>query len=146
MTHITFQVTFKMCYSKCGLCHQNLEVIKSASGIAYIRCSNWKECPFWPNQRTNECHDTTGFNPSIRVKHSFRRKHLTNQNLLWPRENANDSDNWLYWDKKHIFITFSFKKKKDVITVLHLQATVSSNVIDFLNVLFFAFRLIEVTT
>ena len=40
-----FQVTSKMCYPKRGLCHQNLEVIKPASGIAYIRCSNWKECP-----------------------------------------------------------------------------------------------------
>ena len=36
-----------MSYSKCGLCHQNLEVIKSASGSAYIRCLNWKECPFF---------------------------------------------------------------------------------------------------
>ena len=36
-----------MSYSKCGLCLQDLEVIKPASGIAYIRCSNWKECPFF---------------------------------------------------------------------------------------------------
>ena len=40
-----------MCYSKCGLCHQNLEAIKSASGLAYIRCLNWKECPsFYPEE------------------------------------------------------------------------------------------------
>ena len=36
--------------------------------------------------------------------------------------------------------------KKHVVSVLHLQATVMSNVIDFLNVLFFAFRLIEATS
>ena len=40
-------MTFKMSYSKCGLCLQDLEVIKPASGIPYIRCLNWKECPFF---------------------------------------------------------------------------------------------------
>ena len=35
-------ITLKMSYSKCGLCLQNLEVIKPASGIRYICCLNWK--------------------------------------------------------------------------------------------------------
>ena len=36
-----------MSYSKCGLCLQDLEVIKPSSGIPYIRCLNWRECPFF---------------------------------------------------------------------------------------------------
>ena len=36
-----------MSYTKCGLCLQDLEVIKPAFGSAYIWCSNWKECPFF---------------------------------------------------------------------------------------------------
>ena len=35
-----------MSYSKCGLCLKDLEVIKRASGIPYIRCVDWKLCPF----------------------------------------------------------------------------------------------------
>ena len=35
-----------MSYSKCGLCLQDLEVIKPASGIPHLRCLNWRECPF----------------------------------------------------------------------------------------------------
>lgn len=36
-----------MSYSKCGLCLKDLEVIKPASGISYIRCVDWKLCPFF---------------------------------------------------------------------------------------------------
>ena len=36
-----------MSYSKCGLCLKDLEVIKPASGIPYIRCVDWKLCPFF---------------------------------------------------------------------------------------------------
>ena len=39
-----------MSYSKCGLCLQALEVIKPSSGIPYIRCLNWKECPFFGSE------------------------------------------------------------------------------------------------
>ena len=47
-------ITLKMSYSKCGLCLQDLEVIKPASGIRYIRCLNWKECPFFcPEENIN---------------------------------------------------------------------------------------------
>ena len=43
-----------MSYSKCGLCLQDLEVIKPASGIRYIRRLNWKECPFFcPKENIN---------------------------------------------------------------------------------------------
>ena len=38
---------FKMSYSMCGLCLKDLEVIKPASGISYIRCVDWKLCPFF---------------------------------------------------------------------------------------------------
>ena len=47
-------ITLKMSYWKCGLCLQDLEVIKPASGIRYIRCLNWKECPFfYPEENIN---------------------------------------------------------------------------------------------
>ena len=47
-------ITLKMSYSKCGLCLQDLEVIKPASGIRYIRCLNLKECPFFcPEENIN---------------------------------------------------------------------------------------------
>ena len=47
-------ITLKMSYSKCGLCPQDLEVIKLASGIRYICCLNWKECPFFcPEENIN---------------------------------------------------------------------------------------------
>ena len=47
-------ISLKMSYSKCGLCLQDLEVIKPASGIRYIRCLNWKECPFFcPEENIN---------------------------------------------------------------------------------------------
>ena len=46
-TMLITHITLKMSYSKCGLCLQDLEVIKPASGIRYIRCLNWKECPFF---------------------------------------------------------------------------------------------------
>ena len=36
-----------MSYSKCGLCLQDLQVIRPACGISYIRCLNWKEFPFF---------------------------------------------------------------------------------------------------
>ena len=36
-----------MSYSKCGLCLQDLEVIKLASGIPYLRCLNWRGCFFF---------------------------------------------------------------------------------------------------
>ena len=36
-----------MSYSKCGLCLKDLEVIKPASGLPYIRCVDWKLCPFF---------------------------------------------------------------------------------------------------
>ncbi|KAJ7384875.1 hypothetical protein OS493_019555 [Desmophyllum pertusum] len=36
-----------MSYSKCGLCLKDLEVINPASGIPYIRCVDWKLCPFF---------------------------------------------------------------------------------------------------
>ena len=42
-----FQVNAKMSYSKCGLCLKDLEVIRPASGIPYIRCVDWKLCPFF---------------------------------------------------------------------------------------------------
>ena len=43
-----------MSYSKCGLCLQDLEVIKPATGIRYIRCLNWKECLFFcPEENIN---------------------------------------------------------------------------------------------
>ena len=43
-----------MAYSKCGLCLQDLEVVKPASGIPYIRSVNWKECPFFcPEESIN---------------------------------------------------------------------------------------------
>ena len=42
-----FHVSFKMSNSKCGLCLKDLEVIKPASGIPYIRCVDWKLCPFF---------------------------------------------------------------------------------------------------
>ena len=41
------QVSFKMCDARCGLCLKDLEVIKPASGIPYIRCVDWKLCPFF---------------------------------------------------------------------------------------------------
>ena len=40
-------VSFKLSYSKCGLCLKDLEVIRPASGIPYIRCVDWKLCPFF---------------------------------------------------------------------------------------------------
>lgn len=36
-----------MSYSKCGLCLKDLEVIRPALGIPYIRCVDWKLCPFF---------------------------------------------------------------------------------------------------
>ncbi|KAL9966535.1 hypothetical protein ACROYT_G024623 [Oculina patagonica] len=36
-----------MSYSKCGLCLKNLEVINPTTGIRYIRCEDWKQCPFF---------------------------------------------------------------------------------------------------
>ena len=36
-----------MSYLKCGLCLKYLEVLRSASGIPYIRCVDWKLCPFF---------------------------------------------------------------------------------------------------
>ena len=46
-------ITLKMRYSKCGLCLQDLEVIKPASGIRYIRCLNCT-CPFFcPEENIN---------------------------------------------------------------------------------------------
>ena len=41
-----------MSYTKCGLCLQNLEVIKPASGVPYLRCVKWKECPFFCPEET----------------------------------------------------------------------------------------------
>ena len=47
-------ITLKMSYSKCGLCLQDLEDIKLASRTRYIRCLNWKECPFFcPEENIN---------------------------------------------------------------------------------------------
>ena len=46
-------ITLKMSYSKCGLCLQDLQVIKPASGIRYIRCLNCT-CPFFcPEENIN---------------------------------------------------------------------------------------------
>ena len=43
-----------MSYSNFGLCLEDLEVIKPAYGIASIRCSNWKECPFFCPEESHE--------------------------------------------------------------------------------------------
>ena len=42
-----FDVSFTMSYSKCGLYLKDLEVIRPASDIPYIRCADWKLCPFF---------------------------------------------------------------------------------------------------
>jgi len=42
-----FQVNVKMSSTKCGLCLKDYEVITPASGIPFIRCLDWKLCPFF---------------------------------------------------------------------------------------------------
>ena len=41
-----------MSYTKCILCLQKLEVIKPASGVPYLLCVKWKECPFFCPEET----------------------------------------------------------------------------------------------
>ena len=36
-----------MSYAMCELCLKDLEVITPASGVRYVRCSDWKLCAFF---------------------------------------------------------------------------------------------------
>ena len=59
------RVSFKMRYSKCGLCLKDLEVIRLASGISYIRCVDWKFCPFFCREDSIHSYQECLFNRVI---------------------------------------------------------------------------------
>ena len=54
-----------MSYSKCGLCLKDLEVIRPASGIPYIRCVDWKLCPFFCREDSIHSYQECLFNRVI---------------------------------------------------------------------------------
>ena len=41
-----------MSYSKCGVCLRDLEVITPASGVRYVCCLDWRQCPFFCREDT----------------------------------------------------------------------------------------------
>ena len=51
-----------MNYSKCGLCLKDLEVIRPTSGIPYIRCVDWKLCPFFCHKNSIHSYQECLFN------------------------------------------------------------------------------------
>ena len=59
------RVSSKMSYSKCGLCLKDLEVIRPASGIPYIRCVDWKFCPFFCREDSIHSYQECLFNRVI---------------------------------------------------------------------------------
>ena len=65
MLRLQSRVSFKMSYSKCGLCLKDLEVIRPASGIPYIRCVDWKLCPFFCREDSTHSYQECLFNRVI---------------------------------------------------------------------------------
>ena len=58
-------VSFKMSYSKCRLRLKDLEVMRPASGIPYIRCVDWKLCPFFCREDSIHSYQECLFNRVI---------------------------------------------------------------------------------
>ena len=110
-------VSFTISYSKCGLCLKDLEVIRPASGLPYIRCVDWKLCPFFrivhawlsamPDRSCNTRLQST-WKRTVYYLQTHGRFKTSEESI--PTHSSNGLMNYLWMFRKHNLQCIALKK------------------------------------